>query len=288
MTDMATELNVSRSRVQKAFALLLASRELRFSTVIAPNVYEPSVRAHVSVWAVGRVTPVLNLLRPNPSVRFLSTIGGLNSVVVECVAASRAELQTFLTQIRSADGVEAVNTLLYDHVHVFASATVADKKVILDIDDIDRRLLAGLDADGRATFRDLGRLVELSASSAMKRVHRMTAAGIVRVAAIPRRDQQTNTRAVTMGVGINVRGDPDRTASALISLPSLEFAATTIGRYDLLLTISSGSLVELRQQLDEIHARTEVASLETWVHLEILREEYGLSTGSRPVTERSE
>ncbi|UNB54572.1 Lrp/AsnC family transcriptional regulator [Mycolicibacterium sp. YH-1] len=277
MAEVSTELGVPRARAQKVFNRLVASRQVRFSTVIAPNVDDPSVRAHISIWAVGKVHPVIDVLRINPAVRFLSTIAGLHSVIVECVATNHAVLQDLLSEIRSAQGVEAVNTLIYEHVHVIASAPVADHKVVFDLDDIDRRLLIALDDDGRKTYRDLGGIVDLSASAVMKRVHRMIASGIVRVAAVPRRDEQAGTQTVTMGVGINVRGNPNHTARALLSLPSLEFAATTIGRYDLLLTISSGSLAELRQQLDEIHARAEVASIETWVHLQILREEYGLN-----------
>jgi Lrp/AsnC family leucine-responsive transcriptional regulator len=47
------------------------------------------------------------------------------------------------------------------------------------LDDIDWRLLEALQADGRATYADLGRLVALSPSAVTERVRRLEEAGVI-------------------------------------------------------------------------------------------------------------
>lgn len=47
------------------------------------------------------------------------------------------------------------------------------------LDDADRRILAELQRNGRATFAELGRAVALSASAVTERVRRLEAAGVV-------------------------------------------------------------------------------------------------------------
>jgi Lrp/AsnC family leucine-responsive transcriptional regulator len=49
-----------------------------------------------------------------------------------------------------------------------------------DLDDLDRRLLALLERDGRQTFEELGRTVGLSRPAVHERVKRLVATGVVR------------------------------------------------------------------------------------------------------------
>lgn len=273
-TDIAGRLGVPTSAASASVRRMLASGEVRISAIVNPELSRREYRAHVSVWAVGRVEPVLTLLQDSPEVRFLSTIGGLFSLVAEVHAGSRAELQRMLTQIRATPGVEAVNTAIFDRVFRFASHVVSSGTPSVALDDTDRDLIRVLQDDGRATFRELGRAVNLTGGAALLRFQRLVRDEVIQIGAIVRR--APDSRNVAMGLGINVRGDPAETAAELAAHRSVEFVATAIGRFDVIATISSTSLGELRAQLDDIHARTEVASLETWVHLEILRESYGL------------
>jgi Lrp/AsnC family transcriptional regulator, leucine-responsive regulatory protein len=50
----------------------------------------------------------------------------------------------------------------------------------LRVDDVDRKILAALQDDGRETFEQLGRRVSLSAPAAKRRVDRLRAAGVIR------------------------------------------------------------------------------------------------------------
>lgn len=49
----------------------------------------------------------------------------------------------------------------------------------MTLDDVDRRLLAALQRDGRATYAELGRAVGLSASATTERVRRLEESGVI-------------------------------------------------------------------------------------------------------------
>jgi Lrp/AsnC family leucine-responsive transcriptional regulator len=49
----------------------------------------------------------------------------------------------------------------------------------IDLDAIDRRILAALQRDGRMTYDDLGGAVGLSASAVLRRVRRLEAGGVI-------------------------------------------------------------------------------------------------------------
>lgn len=257
---------IARTTVRR----LQHSGEVRIAAIVNPELVHQEYRAHVSIWAVKLVEPVLSMLHAHPAVRFISTIGGLFSVIAEVHAGSRRELQQVLTKIRATPGVEMVNTVLYDRVFRFSSFPVTPLSRELTLDAIDHELIEHLRDDGRLTYRALGERVNLTSSAAFTRVRRLIDGGLIRIGAIVRRGAES--RNVAMGVGLNVYGDPEATAQAIAELSSVEFVATGIGRFDIIATVSSRSLAELRAQLDSVHARPEVASLETWVHLEILHE----------------
>ena len=78
----------------------------------------------------------------------------------------------------------------------------------------------------------------------------------------------------SLGVGVKIQGG---IAAALTSVRSLdpEFIATTIGDYDLIVTLSADSYEELLDQADRLRTLPEVTRIETWANLRIVKEQYG-------------
>src|SRR5690606_41738342 len=50
----------------------------------------------------------------------------------------------------------------------------------LQLDETDKRIIAALTADARASYADIGQLVSLSAPAVKRRVDRLRAAGVIR------------------------------------------------------------------------------------------------------------
>ncbi|MBN9613372.1 MAG: hypothetical protein J0H64_07935, partial [Actinobacteria bacterium] len=53
------------------------------------------------------------------------------------------------------------------------------------------------------------------------------------------------------------------------------FLAVTIGEYELIATLSAGSIDELLELADRLRASPEIASIHTWTNLRTVKEEYG-------------
>jgi Lrp/AsnC family leucine-responsive transcriptional regulator len=135
------------------------------------------------------------------------------------------------------------------------------------IDELDRRLLALLAADARATMAELGRSVGLSRTAVLARVQRLERAGVIRgyhadvelpgVAAAHR---------ARVGIVIrtpNVAGYVRR----LRTLPGVTDIETVAGEYDLIVLLAAPSAGELDVVLDRISGWPETIRTTTWVVL---------------------
>lgn len=60
---------------------------------------------------------------------------------------------------------------------------------------------------------------------------------------------------------------------------SIEFAARTHGVYDFIATIAGSSSSGVLAVLEEMRALPQVGGLESWTHLDIVKEDYARSLG---------
>ena len=57
-------------------------------------------------------------------------------------------------------------------------------------------------------------------------------------------------------------------------MSSVIFVARTLGRFDLLVTVRAFSAAQLVEILDSVRALPGVSGVESWVHLEVIKENY--------------
>jgi hypothetical protein len=60
---------------------------------------------------------------------------------------------------------------------------------------------------------------------------------------------------------------------------SIEFAARTYGLYDFILTIAGSSSAGVLSVLEQLRSLPQVGALESWAHLDIVKEDYARSLG---------
>ena len=135
------------------------------------------------------------------------------------------------------------------------------------LDDLDRRVLAHLAADGRASMADLGRAVGLSRTAVLARVQRLERAGVIRGyradVALPGAAGAHRAR-----VGIVVRtADVAGYVRGLSALPGVAEIETVTGEYDLMVLVTAPSAGELDAVLDGIQGWRETVRTTTWVVL---------------------
>jgi len=145
------------------------------------------------------------------------------------------------------------------------------------LDEVDRRLLALLQRDGRTSFADLGEAVGLSTSAARTRVLRLLESGTVHVGA--RVHPGALGLAQVLGVALSFDGQADEALETIRQMAQVDYLATAVGRCDAVCTIVSHSAEGVFQLLESIRAVPGVRTVESHTHLRLVRESY-----DRPLT----
>jgi DNA-binding Lrp family transcriptional regulator len=247
--------------------------------VVHPAVLGRGALAHVGLTVRGAAAPVAASIARRDDVPFLSLTSGQHGLVVEVRAATAREIDRAICELRALDDVVGVDTLTYVEVIRDVVGPVGD--VNTDVDDVDLALLRALQDDGRASYVDLAAVVGLSPAGARRRVVRLVGAQVVRIGAVVRHSGQDRQSA--MGVGIRLSGDHHEVVAAVAAMPAVIFVARTLGRFDVLATVrafSAGQLVEL---LDAVRSLPGVNVVESWAHLQVVKESYASGFGDTAV-----
>ena len=135
------------------------------------------------------------------------------------------------------------------------------------MDEIDRSILALLGADARMSVALLARRLKVARSTIQARLERLETTGIIGgyTLKLGEAARQGRIRASIL-LSIEARAQAG-IVTRLKSIPEVERAITTSGRFDLLLQIAAPNTQVLDQVLDEIGTITGVLSSESLIHL---------------------
>lgn len=274
--EIAQQVGLSRSAAATRMQRLIGTGQVVVRGVVHPAVLGRGALAHVSVTVAGPVAGLAALLARRDDVAFLSLTSGSYGLVAEVRSGSMREIDRAVGELRALDGVVGVDTLSYVEVVRDVIGPVGD--VSVEVDAVDLALLRALQDDGRASYVDLAVAVGLSPAGARRRVVRLVEAQVVRIGAVVRHSGQDRQNA--MGLGIRLTGDFTAVVETLRAMPSVIFVARTLGRFDLLVTVRAFSAAQLVEILDVVRGLRGVSGVESWVHLEVVKENYasGLAT----------
>lgn len=268
--EIASRIGLSRSAAAARVHRLLAERHIEVRGAVHPAVLGHGVLAHVSLSVTGPVTGVADALARRPDTTLVSLTSGRYPLVVELRAAGVAEIEVAVAELRGVEGVDAAETLIYTEVLRDVAGPVGD--VAVQPDDTDLALLRVLEADGRVSFVELADAVGLSAPGARRRVLRLLEGNVVRIGAVARLSGRERRGAT--GVGLSLDGVSRELAASLAELPDVTFVARTLGRFDVLLTVSTATPGDLVDVLDRLRGLPGVRHAETWSHLRFVKESY--------------
>jgi Lrp/AsnC family leucine-responsive transcriptional regulator len=136
------------------------------------------------------------------------------------------------------------------------------------VDTVDRRIIAALRHNGRATYADLGRQVGLSASAVHERVGKLEAAGVITgYHAVV--DPAAVGLEVTALIGIHPTdtADDDEVAAALGALREVESCYAVAGDEAFVVKVRVGTVDELERTLGRLRRIDGVARTRTTVVL---------------------
>jgi DNA-binding Lrp family transcriptional regulator len=130
---------------------------------------------------------------------------------------------------------------------------------LLRVDDVDRKILASLTRDGRATYDEIGRHVSLSAPAVKRRVDRLRERGILRgfTALVDRSALGATTEALielfyAPGIGL------DQVRESLRPLPEVVEAWSVTGDADCIVRVRARDPQDLERVIMELQRKASV------------------------------
>ncbi|MDV8070715.1 Lrp/AsnC family transcriptional regulator [Rhodococcus sp. IEGM 1366] len=273
--ELAAATGVPRAKVSTHVQALLASGTLTVVAVAHPELLGLKALAHVSISVSGSASPVIAELCRSESTVYVSAISGRHNIVTELRVPDQQDLYEAIGLIRAMPGVTSVRTHVFAEVvkGIFVPKNVLRSDVRLDQTDVD--LIELLEHNGRVSFLELSERTGLSRSAVRNRVNHLIAETAIQIGAVVKRRGGSTT--IAMGIGVSLGFRRKEATKQIEDLPGIEFLARTLGTFDLIGTVAADSAIALYSLAEHIRSIEGVTGLETWIHLEVVKEHYGRS-----------
>jgi Lrp/AsnC family transcriptional regulator, regulator for asnA, asnC and gidA len=144
------------------------------------------------------------------------------------------------------------------------------------LDDISKRIIEQLQADGRQSYAAIGKAVGLSEAAVRQRVQRLQDTGAMQIVAV--------TDPLTLGfhrqamIGLKCDGDLSKAAADLADMEEIDYVVITAGSFDLLIEVVCEDDDHLLEILGRVRAVPSVTSVETFVYLKLCKQTYTWGT----------
>ncbi|GAA1789288.1 Lrp/AsnC family transcriptional regulator [Leucobacter iarius] len=275
-TGIAHRLGVPRQLVATIVEDAVREHRIRLTATVSPDLLGITRYSYLLIQSSGPSGPILGALNAMPETCFVSALAGTAGVDAEVRVGSDADHQRVLGEIRSIPGVSGISCNVYERIFVNIDSPLPDRAAAsLRIDQVDHGIIAALERNGRATFRELGAAGGVSPASARNRLHRLLQNRAVKVVGLPVRDHQVGPP--PLGLGIRIRGALTADLIDRVCTVAPEFLASSSGSYDLISTISAETPEGQLAKLDALRSIEQVVLVDAWSHLRITKELYGLS-----------
>lgn len=279
---LAPRVGMSQAAVRTRVQRLLDDRVIAITGRVDPATLGLGVFAFVFLEVSKEVDKVAALVGEGDDVVFVVVGAGRFDVMVELRCAHNEALLAALDRIRVLDGVRALSSATVLHYEKQDWTGIGNREAVPaprpeaplghDFDEIDRGLLRGLMADGRATYSALAATVGLSQAAVRDRVIDLLEAGVITIQAHPVPEAMGIEGFA--GLAITADGPVAPLAASLTALSESTVVVRTLGRYDLLAEVWFASKDHLAEVLDEVRTLPGMRAVETLPYLRIELEKF--------------
>ena len=139
------------------------------------------------------------------------------------------------------------------------------------LDDLDRKIIALLQQEGRRSFADIGREVGLSTPAVKRRVDRLEAAGVIRgyAAIVDVGQARLRLRGDRRGL-LRRPHDAARRAREREGIPEVVSAVTVSGEPDAVLRVQVDDIRHLERLIETLRRRPNIVRTRTMIVLSVL------------------
>ncbi|MER5946512.1 Lrp/AsnC family transcriptional regulator [Streptomyces sp. NPDC001904] len=270
---LARRVGLSRPATRMRVQRLQESGAVRVVAITHPAVRRLTASAHLAIGTEGAAGPVARAIAELSAAPFVTLTSGRRSIMTELRTAGFGELERTIEHIRALDGVRSVDPLIATR-HVKDPYLPAEEPTVAPQDDVDERILAELEEDGRLPFAELAARIGLSAGATRSRTLRLLDGGVAQVVALVR--PEVLGMGYLCGFSLRVTGAAADTARRVAALPRVTFLSTCLGSAEVVGTVTAESFAAVRTTLEEMRGLPQVREVESWLHLELVKERYDM------------
>jgi Lrp/AsnC family transcriptional regulator, regulator for asnA, asnC and gidA len=146
------------------------------------------------------------------------------------------------------------------------------------LDDVDKRIISALQADGRRPYSRIAAELDVSESVVRYRAQRLEQAGVLQVVGIADPLRIGFDRMALIGVKVRP-GALDDVCAAITALPETSYVAAIAGSYDVIVEVVCRDTGHFTELLKRLHVVDGVTSTESFLVLEIHKMAYGWGVG---------
>ncbi|MBZ7926336.1 Lrp/AsnC family transcriptional regulator [Ensifer adhaerens] len=134
------------------------------------------------------------------------------------------------------------------------------------MDDLDRRLIAELRINGRASVPQLAQILGVARATAQKRLDRLIADGDIKGFTV-RLKNEISKDLIRAFILIEMSGSPKHAIAAVKRVPGVTSVSNTNGVWDMIAEIEVSTMSELNELISTVRATDGVAKSETFIML---------------------
>lgn len=147
------------------------------------------------------------------------------------------------------------------------------------LDDVDKRIIGALQADGRRPYSRIAADLDVSESVVRYRAQRLEQAGVLQVVGIADPLRIGFDRMALIGLKVRP-GTLKEVCAAVSAIPETSYVAAIAGSFDVLVEVVCRDTAHFTELLTErLHAVDGVADTESFLILEIHKMAYGWGVG---------
>ena len=148
----------------------------------------------------------------------------------------------------------------------------------MKLDDVDKRIISALQADGRRPYSRIAAELDVSESVVRYRAQRLEQAGVLQVVGIADPLRIGFDRMALIGVKVRP-GALDDACAAITAFPETSYVAAIAGAYDVIVEVVCRDTQHFTELLKRLHVVDGVTSTESFLVLEIHKMAYGWGVG---------
>jgi Lrp/AsnC family transcriptional regulator for asnA, asnC and gidA len=146
------------------------------------------------------------------------------------------------------------------------------------LDDVDKRIISALQADGRRPYSRIAADLDVSESVVRYRAQRLEQAGVLQVVGIADPLRIGFDRMALIGLKVRP-GALDDVCAAITKLPETSYVAALAGSFDAIVEVVCRDTAHFTELLKRLHVVDGVTSTESFLVLEIHKMAYGWGVG---------